>query len=84
MIETIAGWAKGKGLFLKALGTYNFCQKRDESHVKSGNGSKFHSIYLVICIFDILGTCAEVTSVEYCYQRNWHKRAVTSVIIGLG
>jgi hypothetical protein len=21
--------------------------------------------------------------VEYCYQRNWHKRAVTSVIIGL-
>jgi hypothetical protein len=20
-----------------------------------------------------LGTCAEVTSVEYCYQRNWHK-----------
>jgi hypothetical protein len=23
-------------------------------------------------------------SVEYFYQRNWHKQAVTSVIIGLG
>jgi hypothetical protein len=31
-----------------------------------------------------IGTCAEVTSVEYCYQRNWHKQAVTLVIIGLG
>jgi hypothetical protein len=30
------------------------------------------------------GTCAEVTSVEDCYQRNGHKQAVTSVIIRLG